>query len=121
MKLQNVFRVFLIILLIITTHLSFTSHNYRILQSTWDKADHLAAFAILAFALDFSFPRRPYGLAKILPLFGYGLLIELVQWRLTYRFFELGDLLADSVGLLVYGLSVPLLRRVAYLRRRWSA
>jgi VanZ family protein len=120
MKIQTVFRVLLAMLLVVITYLSFTSRPYRILEDFWDKSNHLVAFATLALALDFSFPRSGYGLVKILPLFGYGLLIELVQSRLAYRYFELADLLADCVGLLIYGVSLPVLRKLPFLRRRWS-
>jgi VanZ family protein len=121
MKLQNAFRILLGTLLILVTHFSFTSRHYFILDNPWDKANHLAAFATLAFACDFAFPRQKYGPAKILSLLAYGLLIELIQSFLSYRFFEVADLVADGLGLLVYGLSLPLLRRMPFLRRRWSA
>lgn len=86
-----------------------------------DKIGHLLAFAALALLADFAFPRSPYGAAKVLPLLGYGALIEAVQYLLPYRTFSLLDLLADGAGLLAYGAAVPLLRRVPGLRRRWGA
>jgi hypothetical protein len=79
-----------------------------------------AAFTALAFAVDFSFPGRKYGAKKILSLLAYGVTIELVQHFLPYRDSELWDIVADGVGLLLYGLSLPLLRRLPGLRQRWS-
>jgi hypothetical protein len=84
-----------------------------------DKFLHFAAFYTCALLVDFSFPDSKFGLKKILPLLGYGLLIEVVQLQLGYRFFSSFDLLADAAGIVAYGLSLPLIRHLPILKGRW--
>jgi VanZ family protein len=57
---------------------------------------------------------------KALPLFAYGLVIEIVQYHLPYREFSLWDLAADGLGLLIYPISYPLLKRLPILAPRWN-
>ncbi len=85
-----------------------------------DKLGHFMAFYACALLIDFSFPYSRFGLKKALPLLGYGLLIEIIQLYLNYRYFSLYDLLADAAGLLAYGLSVPLIRHLPLLKGRWE-
>lgn len=84
-----------------------------------DKLGHALAFFTLALLLDFSFPGSPYNLTKVLPLLLYGLVIEALQAQIPYRMFSLLDLGADALGLIAYGLSLPVVRRLPVLRRRW--
>lgn len=76
-----------------------------------DKVEHLAAFFVLAFLLDRSAPgpRINYWQWQLPVLVGYGAGIELMQKLLPYRTFDLLDLLADVLGLLLYGLVRPLI------------
>ena len=85
-----------------------------------DKLEHAVTFAALAFLVDFSFPRRGFDWRKIAPLVGYGILIEVVQYFIPHRSSEVLDVVADSSGLIVYALAVPVLRTLPLLRRRWA-
>ena len=114
------YRTLLVVLFIVISYLAFTPLKFPIIELIWDKLNHFAAFYALAFATDFSFPDRGYGATKILPLLGYGLMIEIIQYHLPYRQFELLDVLADAVGLSIYAASLPLVRRLPVLNRRWS-
>ncbi len=73
-----------------------------------DKVAHFIAFFGLAFFIEVAFPevKRAW---KILVLFSYGLLIEIIQLNLGYRDFSWLDWLADITGVLVYQ---PLIRPV---------
>ena len=82
-----------------------------------DKELHFLAFCTLAVLLDFAFPRSRFGLFKILPLIGYGILIEIVQSYLPYRSAELADVFADIVGICVYAGTIPLLRRLSFVQQ----
>ena len=86
-----------------------------------DKIEHAAAFFVLAFLLDFAWPRQAWGRAKWLPLLGYGLLIEVVQHFIPYRVFSLWDLAADVVGLMLYAACLPWLQRAPGLAPRWNS
>ena len=68
---------------------------------SYDKANHVFAFAVLAWLVELSWPNRPLAVRWGL-LLGYGMLIELVQSQLPYREFSLLDIVADGVGILCY-------------------
>lgn len=84
-----------------------------------DKVAHLLVFLLLAWLADFSFPRSGFGAIKIAALGWYGLSLEFLQYFLPYRSCSLLDFGADVVGILLYPLLVPLLRRFPVLRWRW--
>lgn len=86
-----------------------------------DKLMHALAFLALSWLVDFAFPRTGFDLRKILPLLGYGVLIELVQWPLSYRSLSGLDLLADAAGIGLYLIVQPLLRQLPFLKARWLA
>ncbi|HEX9627044.1 MAG TPA: VanZ family protein [Acidiferrobacterales bacterium] len=116
----NIFRLALAAAVIVITVLATMRIEHPVVSGLGDKFHHLAAFYVLALLVDFSAPNSRYGLAKAAPLLAYGLLIEVVQYFLPHRTFSLFDLAADAAGLALYGLSLPLLRRVPVLRRRWE-
>lgn len=65
----------------------------------WDKANHLAAFALLALLGCRAYPAQ---LAIVLPgLLAYGGLIEILQSFTAFRHAEWGDLLADALGIVL--------------------
>ena len=63
----------------------------------WDKANHLAAFALLALLGCRAFPAHN-GIV-LASLLAYGGLIEVLQSFTDYRRAEWADLLADALGL----------------------
>lgn len=66
----------------------------------WDKANHLAAFIVLAVAACLGFPGSRARLAAIaLALLAFGAGIELVQLNVPGRDAEWADLLADGAGI----------------------
>jgi len=83
-----------------------------------DKINHIAAFYVLAFLADFSFPETKVNHTKIWLLLSYGLSIELVQYFIPYRECSLLDLVADAAGLLSYRLSMPILKCIPIFRIR---
>jgi VanZ family protein len=107
--------------LMLVGYLSFGHIEQTPAANINDKVGHTTAFLCLAFLLDFARPRHAWGAAKLLPLLAYGLFIELVQHFLPYRTFSLWDLAADGLGLLLYPLAFPLLKRVPGLALRWNS
>ena len=85
-----------------------------------DKVEHFEAFYVLSFLLDFSFPLKPFNLWKIIVLLAYGAGIELFQLTVIFRDCSLLDFMADVLGMIVYWLSLPWLKRLPFLRDRWS-
>jgi VanZ family protein len=65
----------------------------------WDKANHLLAFAVLAWLGIHAYPQR---MASVLSgLLAYGALIEILQSFTTYRSADWHDLWADGLGLVL--------------------
>jgi VanZ family protein len=110
-------RVLLALALLVISYLAFTPLHTPVVGDFNDKLTHIVAFVVLAFLVDFSWPQTPWNLFKLVPLFGYGLLIEVVQALMPYRIFSTWDLFADALGLLIYPLLLPLLLRIPVIER----
>ena len=96
--------------------LAASPNAYPIPSSSWDKANHFAAFLVLAVLLDRAHQRL--GLPGILIALGaLGMTIEVIQYFLPYRDFSLLDWLADMTGV-VLGLALVKLALTAH--QRWS-
>ncbi|MEN8133587.1 MAG: VanZ family protein [Pseudomonadota bacterium] len=114
------FRLMFAVTLVTVLVLGTLPMGHSLILNVNDKLGHFMAFYACALLIDFSFPYSRFGLKKVLPLLGYGLLIEIIQLYLSYRYFSLYDLLADAAGLLAYGLSIPLIRHLPLLKGRWE-
>ncbi len=77
----------------------------------WDKANHVAAFLVLALLADLGWPGRVALPRRLILLLAYGLVLELVQSLLPHREGSALDLLADAVGLGFYVAGRALLLR----------
>lgn len=108
------------ILLCVISFLATTSIQVPVMESVSDKIKHVAAFYTLALLADFSWPDTGFGFVKAVWLLGYGLAIEIVQYFLPYRTFSLFDLGADAVGMVLFWLSIPLLRHIYPLSQRFE-
>ena len=59
---------------------------------------------MLSLLADYSYLARSALVLKGMALLGFGLLIEGLQYWVGYRYFEFADLVADSGGIVLYGL-----------------
>lgn len=116
----HVVRALFVVALLGVTYLALTGVHYPLVSDINDKLQHVSAFFALGLLLDFSFPERPFGIGKIGSLLAYGVLLELAQAAAPTRDPSFWDMGADAVGLLLYATSMPLLRRLPILARRWS-
>ena len=114
------FRVLLCITLAIVTYLATTTLEFTVVSSIYDKINHFVSFFVLALLLDFSFPNFNFNRFKIILLITYGFSLEMIQHFLPHRMFSLLDVVADIVGLVGYGLLIPLIKNIPILDRRWS-
>ena len=96
--------------------LATTPLQIPLVESINDKVNHAVAFFVLALLMDHSFPAGDLRY-KMLALTTYGLVIEITQSYLPYRFCSLFDLGADAAGLALYGLSIPWIAKVPILRK----
>jgi VanZ family protein len=90
--------------------LALMKNPSSMLDTGWDKGNHVLAFAVLTFLGCMAFPTRRALL--LVGLLGYGVLIENLQRLTGYRFSEYQDLMADIIGMVVgYLLAIPVMRR----------
>jgi VanZ family protein len=113
------FRLVLLAALAVITHLATTPQQYPLVKHISDKANHILAFYVLALLIDFSFPKTSVRIAKVIGLLAYGILIEVIQSFIPNRMPSLLDLVADGIGIASYWFSLPVLKHVPLLRRRW--
>ena len=93
--------------------LATTPLEYPVVSGINDKLNHIFAFFVLSLLTDFSFPDKKFSYAFFLPLLGYGLSIECIQYFLPYRMFSLFDIAGDAIGILIYRTSFPLFEKGA--------
>ena len=77
----------------------------------FDKLNHLAAFFVLAMLTEYAFPNITVAALKVLPLLGFGMLIEVLQYWVGYRFFEWLDVIADLAGVVLFLVARGTLRK----------
>ncbi|KEQ14665.1 hypothetical protein GZ77_10145 [Endozoicomonas montiporae] len=88
--------------------------------SDWnDKLQHIAAFLVLTYLMDASWPETELNRRKVLALLGYGLTLEVLQLFTGYRHFSWLDLLADAAGIGLYLTTRPLFKRTPVVNWRW--
>ena len=102
-----IYRCAFILALAFTTYIALVNLSTLPVQiHIWDKLQHIAAFVVLSFLLDHSFPRyrsrRTLHPAQTLFLLGYGIAIEWAQSYIPYRDCSVYDVLADATGLFMY-------------------
>ncbi len=119
-KIQSVYfyRVLLGTAICAISFLATTSRHIPVVENISDKINHVAAFYILSLLVDCSWPKTGFRASKILPLLGYGLLIEITQYFLPSRSCSLYDLGADALGMFLYWISIPLLMKIPLVSRR---
>jgi VanZ family protein len=110
-------RVVLVIALLLISYLAFTPLDTPVVSGFNDKLSHIFAFVVLAFLVDFSWPQTRWIPLKYIPLFSYGLFIELVQTLIPHRLFSTWDIAADLLGLLIYPLILALLLHIPFIKK----
>ena len=96
----SMWRVFFILIAGAVAYLALTPAPPLLVDTGWDKANHILAFGAMAFAAFLSCRRSNLKRMLLLGLlFGYGGLIEILQMSVPNRMAEWGDLLADTVGI----------------------
>jgi VanZ family protein len=105
-------RLLLGLALVVTTLLSLSPQPAPLPDiSNADKVAHLLTYALLAFLVDASWPKRRFAWREWLALLAYGVMIELVQSQIPGRFMSLGDIAANATGIGIYALLIgPFLR-----------
>jgi len=114
-------RLLLFICIVMISRLALLPLSPNLSEGISDKLLHFLAFYLLSLLVDFAFPKTSFNALKIFFLLGYGIAIEIAQSFFPYRSCSFADIGADAAGIAVYLLSVPLLKRIPFIRERWSA
>ena len=85
-----------------------------------DKLLHALAFYVLALVADLSFPEKRYIVFNVTGLFVFGVSIELLQHYVAIgRHVSLVDVVANAVGISLFYLSRPALKKKSIFGRLW--
>ncbi len=95
-------RLLLVFLMVLGLWVSTMPLSEYALPEVNDKLVHIFAFFCFALLTDLVTARKPFWLWKGLPLLCYGALIEILQYFTESRSFELADLAADGIGIILY-------------------
>lgn len=96
----SIWRVLLILIAGAVGYLALIPAPPVFIDTGWDKANHMLAFASMAFTAFLSCrSSKTMRIVLMGLLFGYGGLIEILQMSVPSRTAEWGDLLADTVGI----------------------
>lgn len=112
---HHLFRLGLWTTLVAVLYLSTTKIDGPLPGGLSDKFYHGLCFFVLAFLADYAYPRTGFTAGKYIPLFMYGVMIECIQYFIPYRSFSIADMVADFIGLFIYGT----LTVIAYRIARW--
>ena len=111
------FRLLLGLAFVIATWLALTPKPVALPDiALADKWAHLLTYVVLAFLVDASWPEQDFDWRKWTFLLGYGVLIELVQSQIPNRYFSLGDIAANAVGIALYAVAVQRALRLGGIR-----
>jgi len=104
------FRLLFIIVVSTICLLAFGTPSTNIPELSYDKLNHLIAFATLALLFDYSFPGRTITL--FMTLLGFGIFIEFIQGMIPGRTTSHWDIVADLIGITGYLLIQPLRAKI---------
>jgi len=104
MNLSKFSAAFFYIFLIAIEYLALTPAQIKLIENSWDKANHFIAFAALYVTLHLGFSRLNLS-TKAAILLAYGIQIEIMQSFVPNRYFSLLDVVADGIGI-VFGILV---------------
>ena len=85
-----------------------------------DKLLHVCAFYVLALLADLSFPERKFLFFNLSGLLLFGAAIEILQRFTTLRVFSVHDMAANVVGIALFYLSAPLLKKIPLIEHIWA-
>lgn len=113
---QAWWRALLVLLLLVISWLAFSPKPPDGIDTGWDKANHLLAFATLAVVSALSLAGAQRQRKVVLGLLAYGIFIELVQSQIPGRSAEPADVLADMAGVALGLLLLAALERLLVKR-----
>ncbi len=109
--LKRAFQIAFVICIVAILYLATSNFTGNAVLNYSDKLNHAFAFFVLYFLLDIGFSDTISHFYKISLLILFGVLIECIQYFISYRSSSFEDILADIVGIGFYLLFYPLIRK----------
>ena len=97
---DKIFKTMFYICLGSIEYLATTTREIKVIEHTWDKANHFIAFMTLYILLSLAYKHLSVWM-KIILLLAFGMQIEIVQSFIPAREFSLLDVVADSIGIAI--------------------
>lgn len=111
---QILYKISFFFCIVCIEYLATTSRSFKVVQISWDKANHTFAFFVLYALFSLSYQSKSFTCKAIL-LFLFGFQIEFVQHFLPYREFSFLDLFADTVGIIFGAILIKIIKNKNYL------
>ncbi len=111
---------FYVIYVLIITYLSLTPIEHKISESIWDKASHFTAYLLLVIFIKRVHTRFNY-LTCVITCFSYSFAIECIQYFIPNRQFDVLDMLANLLGMVLGVILYYLIREKCFNKWRGIA
>lgn len=95
---KHLYQISFFITLLVIEYLATTTREIEVIAHSWDKLNHLAAFAVLYVLLSGGYGSMSVRM-RLAVLMLFALQIEIVQHFIPGRDFSLLDIVADGVGI----------------------
>lgn len=97
---KHLYQISFFITLLVIEYLATTTREIEVVAHSWDKLNHLAAFAVLYLLLSAAFGHMKIW-ARVMLLMAFAVQIEIVQHFIPGRDFSLLDIVADAIGIFI--------------------
>ncbi len=105
---KRLFQIAFFTTLVAIEYLATTTRQIEVIVHSWDKLNHLVAFAVLYLLLFAAFGHLKIW-SRVMLLMAFAVQIEIVQHFIPGREFSLLDIVADGVGIAIgWGINVQL-------------
>lgn len=97
-SMRHIYQLSFFFTLVVIEYLATTTRELEVVAHSWDKLNHLAAFAVLYILLSSAFGSLNIW-TRVMLLMAFAVQIELVQHFIPGRYFSFLDIVADGVGI----------------------
>ncbi|MBU1659178.1 VanZ family protein [bacterium] len=97
MKQLRVIQTLFYVCLIVIIYLATTTQEIQVIQNSWDKLNHFAAFFVLYILMSLAY-KKVSVLMKVFLFLVFAVSIETVQYFIPGREFSALDVAADMIG-----------------------
>lgn len=97
---KHLYQISFFTTLLVIEYLATTTREIEMVSHSWDKLNHLAAFAVLYLLLTLAFGHLKTWI-RIILLMAFAFQIEIVQHFIPGRDFSLPDIVADAIGIFI--------------------